>query len=88
MSERDVQMVKDHVFNNKHVLDERVGKFDADPEIANAWRRLQSGSHTESDIGLLRHEVFEARFERMYGTDYRTAHDAANRAGRPSGLER
>ena len=64
----------------------RVTRFNADPEIANAWHRLQSGTHTKADIGLLRHEVFEARFERMYGTGYREAHDAANRAGRPSGL--
>jgi hypothetical protein len=81
--EKDIATVKDHVFHNDHVLDERVGRFDADPEIANAWNRLQIGKQTSSDVKLLEHELFEARFESMHGVDYRTAHDAALRSGRP-----
>jgi hypothetical protein len=78
--------VKDHVFSKKHKLDDGLRRFDADPEIANAWNRLRQGTHTEADLKLLEHELFEARFEGIFGTDYRTAHDAANRSGRPSGL--
>lgn len=61
-------------------------RFDADPAIANAWQRLQRGTHTKADIQLLEHELFESRFEGIFKTDYRTAHEAANRSGRPSGL--
>ncbi|MHA6916154.1 hypothetical protein ACQUJO_23925, partial [Ralstonia pseudosolanacearum] len=77
-----VARVKDHVFFKEHQLDYGVGKFDADPAIANAWNRLSKGDHVKSDIDLLRHEIFESRFEGIFKTDYRTAHDAAERAGR------
>jgi hypothetical protein len=75
------------VFNRSHQLDDGVRRFDADPEIANAWRRMENGSHTPKDIDLMNHELFESKFEGIHKTDYRTAHDAANRSGRKSGLE-
>ena len=88
MREAQIQRIRDHLFNNTHILDEgRVARFDADPDIANAWVRLQGGRHTEADIQLLNHELFESRFEGIFRTDYRCAHCAANRSGRPSGLE-
>ncbi len=82
-----VQRVKDHIFSNTHQLDDVVRRFDADPLIANAWQRFGSGSHTSADLQLFRHELFESKFEGIFKTSYRKAHDAANRAGRPSGLE-
>lgn len=82
-----VRRIKNHLFNQEHRLDDGLRRFDADPEIANAWRRLQQGDHTPNDLQLLQHELFESKFEGVFKTDYRTAHDAANRAGRPSGLE-
>lgn len=82
-----VQRVKDHVFHNSHQLDRGVAKFDPDLEIANAWNRLEAGTHTESDLLIFRHEHFESRFEGIFNTDYSTAHEAANRAGHPSGLK-
>ena len=81
-----IQRVKDHLFSRSHQLDDGLRRFDADPAIANAWRRLQGGAHTDADIQLLKHELFESRFEGIFRTNYRTAHDAANRSGRPSGL--
>jgi hypothetical protein len=82
-----VGRIKEHLFYNTHRLDGGVvGLFDAHPEIANAWYRLEGGAHTAGDIQLLRHELFESRFEGIFRTDWRTAHDAANRAGRPSGV--
>ena len=59
-----------------------MARFDADPYIANAWQRLREGSYTQNDLALLEHELFEARFEGIFRTSYRTAHDAALRAGR------
>jgi hypothetical protein len=82
-----VQRVKDHLFNNAHQLDDGMRLFDADPMIGNAWQRMQSGTHTPADIQLFKHELFEAKFEGIFKQNYRTSHDAANRAGRLSGLE-
>lgn len=85
-SHKDIKTIKAHLFLNDHILDERVGRFDADPMIANAWVRLDQGQYQQKDLQLLEHELFEARFESLFQTDYRTAHDAANRSGRTSGL--
>jgi len=82
-----VQRVKDHLFFNTHDLDDGLRRFDADPLIGNAWERLQSGSHTLNDISLFVHELFEAKFEAIFKQNYRTSHNAANRAGHLSGIE-
>jgi len=83
-----IARIKEHIFFRTHQLrDGVVARFDADPEIAAAWRRLQSGAHTEGDIQLLRHEIFEAKFEGIFKTSYETAHKAVEAAGRPSGLK-
>jgi hypothetical protein len=86
--EFQVRRIKEHIFHNSHQLDHGmgVGRFDPDLEIANAWKRLETGSHLESDLLIFKHEHFESRFEGIFKTDYKTAHDAANRAGHPSGL--
>lgn len=81
-NEQRVQRVKDHLFYREHQLDERVSHFDPDPDIADAWKRLQTGKHTQEDLRLMHHEYFESRFEGIFNTDYRTAHDATNRSGR------
>lgn len=83
---RQVQRIKDHLFYDTHILDEGEARFDADPLIANTWSRLQRGSHGPKDLQLMEHELFESRFEDLFHTDYRTAHQAADRSGRPSGL--
>lgn len=44
--------------------------------------RLQSGSFVEQDIQLLHHEYFESRFEGIFKTDYKNAHNAAIKSGR------
>ncbi|MCP4499512.1 MAG: hypothetical protein GY822_06045 [Deltaproteobacteria bacterium] len=87
MKKFQVQRIKDHLFKKKHKLDDGVvARFDADPEIVNAWKRLQGGKHTSGDMKLLKHELFESKFEGIFKTDYRKAHKAANRAGHHSGL--
>ena len=82
-----VEYVKNHIFNAVHQLDSGVMRFDSDPLIANAWQRMSQGAHGASDIQLFKHELFEAKFERLFRQNYRRSHDAANRAGYPSGLE-
>lgn len=32
-----IQRIKDHVFNNSHIKDHEVGRFDPDYELAQAW---------------------------------------------------
>jgi hypothetical protein len=87
MKEFQVKRIKDHLFNKEHLLDDGVRRFDADPQIANAWKHLEGGNYTDKDVQLLKHELFESKFEGIFKVDYRTAHGAANRAGRLSGLE-
>jgi hypothetical protein len=82
-----IARIKAHLFSRTHRLDDGIRRFDADPLIVNAWQRLREGTHTPKDIQLLEHELFEARFEGIFRTDYRTAHEATNRSGRLSGLE-
>jgi hypothetical protein len=92
MRPSQVARIKDHVFNRTHHLGRGMGRFDPDPEIAAAWRRLQAGTHTADDIGRLGHELFESRVERIFRVPYRAAHEAAERAAqrqaaRAAGLE-
>ncbi|KPI16582.1 hypothetical protein OK074_8391 [Actinobacteria bacterium OK074] len=82
----DVEQIKNHLFNDEHTLDyfgdAYRGRFDSNPRIAEAWVRLREGSPHESDITLLRHELFESNHMRTTGNDsYSAAHQAALDAG-------
>ena len=66
MPEWKISRIKDHVFSNEHILDAGVKRFDADPEIADAWYRLTNGTYNQNDIDLLNHEYFESKFESFY----------------------
>ena len=77
-----IQKIKDYVFNNDHVLRDRVGRFDPDIEIADAWERLMNGTYNQNDLDLLIHEYYEHRFEEFFGTDYETAHNRTVETGR------
>ncbi|RCJ34722.1 hypothetical protein A6770_16790 [Nostoc minutum NIES-26] len=77
-----IKRIKDHLFYRQHQLDDRLGRFDPDPDIADAWIRLQQGNFNHEDLRLLEHEYFESRFEGIFHTDYRTAHEATEGSGR------
>ncbi|KKX57208.1 hypothetical protein X546_00470 [Brevibacillus borstelensis cifa_chp40] len=77
-----IQRIKEHVFIKEHAKSSGYGRFDPDYEIAQAWQRLQNGTHTQKDIELLNHEIFESKFEGMFKTDYEKAHSAAEKSGR------
>lgn len=77
-----IQKIKDHVFINDHILRDRVGTFDPDIEIADAWERLMNGNYNQNDLDLLNHEYYEHRFEEFFGTDYGTAHNRTVETGR------
>ncbi len=80
-----VERVKNHIFHKEHLLDDGVRRFDADPEIVNAWQRLREGVPTERDLQLFKHEHAESLFEQFFGGTYRRAHEAVS-ARWPSGL--
>ncbi|MFM8454101.1 MAG: hypothetical protein ACKOAD_03855, partial [Gammaproteobacteria bacterium] len=86
-SESRVKRIKDHIFNNKHELNSGIDRFGSDPLIVEAWKRLETGSHGKKDIDLLKHELFESKFEGIFKTNYTRAHNAANKAGHRSPLE-
>ncbi len=83
----NIQKVKNHLFVDEHVLDRyesigvdaTVGRFDSDIGIAEAWQRLESGTHMPSDLQLLRHETAEAWYMRNVSPSYNAAHSAAQR---------
>ena len=88
ISRRHVARIKQHVFQNEQILDNGVvRRFDADYRIADAWNRASTGVQTIADLRILRHELFEATFTKVFRSTYRVAHDAANRARYPSGLQ-
>jgi hypothetical protein len=74
------------VFRDEHLLDSygdsTVARFDANPRMAEAWQRLARGDPHPADIGLLRHERFEAEYMARTGDQsYRRAHAATIEAG-------
>ena len=79
----NIKNVKDHVFYNEHNLD-RYGpdeiehkRFDATLEQALAWKRLETGTHTQDDITWIKHECAERHHELKYGSGYSEAHERA-----------
>jgi hypothetical protein len=80
LKEFQVARVKNHLFlDDTHQLSTRVGQFDADFDIASAWRRMEAGTHTFDDIKLFKHEYFESKFEKIFRTNYENAHNAAQK---------
>jgi len=84
--EKNIRVIKDHVFHNKHDLDRLFPlepiehrRFDADLQQALAWKRLESGTHTEKDIIWLKHEYAEHHHERVHKSGYSEAHDRAQK---------
>ena len=82
LKESQVTRIKDHIFNKEHSLIDRVGRFDPNYDMAQAWKRLSNGTFAKSDIDLLNHELFESRFEGIFKVDYDTAHKATIKSGR------
>jgi len=81
---KNIQKVKDHVFNNQHLLDKYVdygvpakkARFDSDLSQAEAWHRLETGTHTQTDINWMKHEVGERWYELKHNAGYTESHNA------------
>ncbi|MCH7233050.1 hypothetical protein L0U85_19640 [Glycomyces sp. L485] len=82
----EIALMKDNVMRNIHPIDDKYEdgavtdkRFDADPEIAAAWIRMQEDRPTQHDIALLEHEIAEARYWQEHPEAvYSEAHEAAN----------
>lgn len=60
LSEKDVQSIKDFIFNEKHDLGNgKLEYFEPDYMMAESWQRLISGKPEKHDITLLKHELME-----------------------------
>ena len=80
----NIKNVKDHVFYNKHYLDRlapaepvEYRRFDANIQQALAWKRLETGTHTQDDITWIKHECAERHHKLKYGSGYSDAHNQA-----------
>lgn len=74
-TEYSIARIKQHVFFNKHILDDGIRRFDADYNMAVAWQRLVNGKFLDRDVLLLKHEYLERVIEKKYNLTYREAHD-------------
>jgi len=85
LKKENVQKCKDHIFYNKHLLDqyEKLGdpseyrRFDPNLKQALAWQRFKDGTPTEKDIEWLRYEFLEQRYELENNAGYRDSHKYA-----------
>ncbi|MBW6436342.1 hypothetical protein KZ829_21620 [Actinoplanes hulinensis] len=80
----EIHQIKQHLMVEPHRITDYDGtveirRFDASPDIAEAWIRLREGRHLPEDLVLLNHELAESNhMRRNPEADYREAHDAAN----------
>lgn len=78
MSEDEIRRIKQHVFFKKHVMyDKTVRRFDADYDMAVAWKRLTKGVPESRDLLLLKHELLESKLEEEYNLTAGEAHEKA-----------
>ena len=60
ISKKDIQSVKDFIFNEKHDLGgEEPEYFEPDYMMAESWQRLIEGKPEQHDLTLLNHEIME-----------------------------
>lgn len=76
-----LDQVRRHVFEEEHLLDSGPARFDADPDMSEAFLRLRNGEGTATDRLLLQHELAESDYLRAHpNATYREAHAHANGA--------
>ena len=74
LSENTVRMAYEHIFINKHELEEGYMRFFPDFDMAQSWQRLREGTNIQKhDITLLQHEALEASYMKQ-GHSYSKAH--------------
>ncbi|MEV6849996.1 hypothetical protein [Actinoplanes sp. NPDC051411] len=66
-SAEEIGRIRDHIFFEEHPLTDYDGgvvhrRYDASPDMAEAWLRLRSGHARPEDVALLEHESAEVRY--------------------------
>ncbi len=81
LNERGVEKVFNHIFIEKHQLDDGFRRFDPSYEMAESFRRLSEGNDIQEHdrIILIKHEWLELGLMKRYGYDYSTAHRITER---------
>jgi hypothetical protein len=80
----EIEQIRRHVFVEEHPLNDYDGgivqrRYDASPDMAEAWLRLRGGRQRPEDVALLEHELAESRYYADHpGSTYEEAHAAAN----------
>ncbi|MBX6723432.1 MAG: hypothetical protein IRY92_09390, partial [Dactylosporangium sp.] len=83
-TEAEIGQIKRHLLHEEHLLEDYPSglvsrRFDASPDIAEAWIRLREGRPLDADLVLLEHELTESNYLQTHpGATYREAHDYAN----------
>ena len=71
MPKYKIKRIKKHLFyDDQHILEKGIGKFDPDPDIASEWDRLIKGDFVKNDLDLLEHEYFESKLEKLLKLNY------------------
>lgn len=79
MTIEEIQTIKKHIFFDEHIkYDGTKSVFDADYDMAVAWKRLAEGIPENRDILLLQHELLENSVEKMYNLSAAEAHAIAD----------
>lgn len=79
MTIEEIQTIKKHIFFDEHTkYDGTKSVFDADYDMAVAWKRLSEGIPENRDILLLQHELLENSVEKMYNLSAAEAHAIAD----------
>ena len=79
ISKKTIQQVKNHIFKDNHLLGDKIAKFDPDPDMANAWKRLIEGNFVQVDLKLLQHEYAELLIMQGDIISYDIAHSLVNK---------
>ncbi|GHU57362.1 hypothetical protein AGMMS49975_22820 [Clostridia bacterium] len=74
-----IEEIRQHMFFTEHQLTGGLKPFDPDFDQASAWNRLVSGTHSELDVMMLKHEYVELTQMRLHNYNYEQAHKVANR---------
>lgn len=75
-----INRIKEHVFHEKHILHDGIGRFQADFDMAHSWKRLIEGSFVQTDLCLLLHEFSESLIMQGEKISWRVAHDIVDKS--------
>lgn len=76
----EIRRAFNHVFHDKHQLENDNGVFDPEYDMAQSWTRLIDGDKIyPHDIILLLHEAYESKLMQEKNMNYRDAHIATEK---------